>query len=35
MYTVSTSSVDVPLGIAVDPIWESNVDKGECLAASP
>jgi hypothetical protein len=35
VYTVSTSSVDVPLGIAVDPIWESNVDKGECLAASP
>jgi hypothetical protein len=35
MYSVSTSSVDVALGIAVDPIWESNVDKGECLAASP
>jgi hypothetical protein len=35
MYTVSTSSVDVPLGIAVDTIWESNVDEGECLAASP
>jgi hypothetical protein len=35
VYSVSTSTVDVPLGIAVDTIWESNVDKGECLAASP
>jgi hypothetical protein len=35
VYAVSTSSVDVPLGIAVDTIWESDVDKGECLAASP
>jgi hypothetical protein len=35
MYSVSTSGVYVALGIAVNPIWESDVDKGECLAASP
>jgi hypothetical protein len=35
VYSVSTSSVDVALGVAVDTIWESNVDEGECLAASP
>jgi len=35
VHTVSTSSIYVALGIAVDPIWESDVDKCECLAASP
>jgi len=35
MYSVSTSSINIPLGIAVNTIWESDIDKCECLAASP
>ena len=35
VYSVSTSGIYVALGIAVNSIWESNVDEGECLAASP
>jgi len=35
MYSISTSSINIPLGIAVNTIWESDIDKCECLAASP
>jgi hypothetical protein len=35
VYSVSTSRINVTLGIAVYTIWESNVDKCECLATSP
>ena len=35
MYAISTSSINIALGIAVNTIWESHIDKCECLAASP